>query len=34
MTKIQKGLRKKLAKSIVDDSKVFHKKFDMSEKID
>lgn len=30
MTKMQKGLKKRLAKSIIDDSKVFHKKFDMS----
>lgn len=34
MTKRQKGLKNKLARSIIDDGKVFHKQFDMSEKID
>lgn len=34
MAKRQKSLRRNLAKSIVDESKVFHKKFEMNDKID
>jgi hypothetical protein len=30
MAKRQKNLKKNLAKSIVDDGKVFHKKFELS----
>jgi hypothetical protein len=34
MAKKQKSLKKNLAKGIIDESKVFHKKFEMADKID
>ena len=34
MAKRHKNLRRDLAKGIVDESKVFHKKFEMNDKID
>jgi len=34
VTKRHNDLNKRLARSIVDDGKVFHKQFEMSEKID
>ena len=34
MAKKQKNIKNKFSKSIVEDSKVFHKRFEMIEKID